>query len=110
MSAHDVIARYVDVWNERDADARLALMKSALTEDALYIDPENAGLRGHVELSEEIGRAQQRFGDLEFTLEAVLGVHHDQALFVWRLGTVVTGYDAVEFAGDRIRRVVGFFT
>ena len=48
-------------------------------------------------------------GDVRFTLDAVIGVHHDRALFRWRLGTVATGYDAVEFAGDRISVVIGFF-
>ncbi|SDK35704.1 nuclear transport factor 2 family protein [Nonomuraea jiangxiensis] len=110
MSATDVIFAYLDVWNEPDATARVTLMKSVLTEDALYVDPDNAGLRGHAELSEVIGRVREQLGDLRFTIDAVVGVHHDRALFRWRLGTVATGYDVVEFAGDRIRSIVGFFT
>ncbi|MGW2220334.1 hypothetical protein ACWCSD_35555 [Nonomuraea sp. NPDC001684] len=39
----------------------------------------------------------------------MVGVHHDRALFRWRLGPAVTGYDVVEFDGDRIRSIVGFF-
>ncbi|TDC72190.1 nuclear transport factor 2 family protein [Micromonospora sp. KC606] len=109
MSATDVILGYLDIWNEQDAAARVTLMKSVLTEDSLYADPENAGLRGHAELSEAIGRARERLGDLRFTLDTVVGVHHDRALFRWKLGTVTTGYDVVEFAGDRIRSIVGFF-
>ncbi len=31
------------------------------------------------------------------------------ALFSWKLGAVATGYDVVEFDGNRIRAVVGFF-
>ncbi|MFI7422684.1 nuclear transport factor 2 family protein [Nonomuraea sp. NPDC049684] len=110
MSTTDVIRAYLDVWNEPNAAARSALMKSVLTEDSLYVDPENAGLRGHAELSEVIGRVRSRFGDLRFTLDTVLGVHHGRALFRWRLGTAATGYDVVEFDGGRIRSIVGFFT
>lgn len=109
MNTTDLIHKYLDLWNERDAAVREALMKSVLTEDSLYADPDYAGLRGHAELSEAIGRAQKQFGDLRFTLDTVLGAHHDRALFTWRLGTVATGYDVVEFAGDRIQSVVGFF-
>jgi hypothetical protein len=109
VSATDLILTYLDVWNERDAATRETLMKSVLTEDSVYADPDYAGLPGHAELSAAIGRAHDRFGDLRFTLDTVIGAHHDRALFTWRLGTVAVGYDVVEFAGDRIRSVVGFF-
>lgn len=109
MSTTDLILAYLDVWNERDRATRDTLMKSVLTEDSLYADPDNAGLRGHDELSEAIGRAQEKFGDLRFTLDTLLGAHHDHLLFTWKLGTVATGYDVVQFAGDRIRSIVGFF-
>lgn len=109
MTATDLINAYLDIWNERDAAARESLMASVLTDDALYSDPDYAGLRGHAELSEAIGRAQANFGDLRFALGDVIGVHHDRALFTWRLGEAATGYDVVEFDGDRIRGVVGFF-
>ncbi|MBE1585513.1 nuclear transport factor 2 family protein [Nonomuraea angiospora] len=111
----DLIAKYLDVWNERDAAARDLLIKTVLTDDSVYSDPDYAGLRGHAELSEAIGRAQENFGDLVFTLGTLIGAHHDTALFTWKLGApgsetpVATGYDVVEFAGDRISRVVGFF-
>jgi ketosteroid isomerase-like protein len=105
----DLILAYLDIWNERDAAARLALMRSTLTVDLTYTDPNHAGLRGHTELSEAIGRAHEALGDLRFTLDTLIGTHHDRALFTWRLGTAVTGYDVVEFTGDRIRSVIGFF-
>ena len=109
MSTTDLILSYLDIWNERDTAARETLMKSVLTPDSVYTDPDHAGLRGHTQLSAAIGEAQQKFGDLRFTLDTVIGVHHDQALFTWRLGEVATGYDVVEFSEDRIRSVVGFF-
>ncbi|NUT41429.1 MAG: nuclear transport factor 2 family protein [Thermoactinospora sp.] len=105
-----LILKYLDIWNERDAAAREALMRDVLTDDSVYSDPDYAGLRGHGELSEAIGRAQRRFGDMVFTLGSVIDAHHDTALFTWKLGaSAASGYDVVEFSGDRIRRVVGFF-
>jgi hypothetical protein len=109
VSTTDLILGYLDIWNERDAAAREKLMQSVLAEDSLYADPDYAGLRGHAELTEAIGRAQVRFGDLTFTLGTVIGAHHDRALFTWKLGEVATGYDVVEFDGGRIRSIVGFF-
>ncbi|RSM99571.1 hypothetical protein DMB42_42520 [Nonomuraea sp. WAC 01424] len=109
MNTDNLILKYLDVWNERDDAARMTLMKSVLTDDSLYTDPDNAGLRGHAELSKVIGKAQPSFGDLLFTLDTVISTHHDHALFTWRLGTVATGYDVVEFSGGRISRIIGFF-
>jgi hypothetical protein len=109
VSTNDLILGYLEVWNERDPAVRGALMKSVLTGDSVYSDPDYAALRGHDELSAAIDRAQQSFGDLLFTVDTVIGVHHHRALFTWRLGAVATGYDVVEFDGDLIRSVVGFF-
>lgn len=109
MTTDNLILRYLDIWNERDAATRETLMKSVLTDDSLYTDPDHEGLKGHAELSDAIGRAQDTFGDLRFALGTVIGAHHDRALFTWQLGTVATGYDVVEFAEGRIRSVLGFF-
>lgn len=57
-TVNDLILEYLDIWNERDAAARDTLIKSVLTEDSVYSDPDHAGLRGHGELSEAIGRAR----------------------------------------------------
>ena len=109
MTSTDLILAYLDVWNEREAVARRTLMESVLTGDSRYADPDYPGLHGHAELSAAIGRAQQDFGELRFTLGEVIGAHHDRALFTWRLGTLATGYDVVEFAEGRISSVIGFF-
>jgi hypothetical protein len=109
VTSADLILAYLDIWNERDAGAREALMKTVLTEDSVYSDPDYAGLHGHAELSDAIGRAQGKLGGLRFTLGTVISAHHNHALFTWKLGTAATGYDVVELDGDHIRSVVGFF-
>ncbi|MGK5553827.1 nuclear transport factor 2 family protein [Actinomadura kijaniata] len=111
----EIVRRYVEVWNERDAARRATAMETVLTEDSVYSDPDYEGLEGHAALSEAIDRAQERFGDLRFELDEVLGAHHGHVLFTWRLGVpgaapAATGHDAAEIAADgRLRRVVGFF-
>jgi hypothetical protein len=106
----DLILGYLDIWNERDSGVRKELSKSVLTDDAIYSDPDYAGLRGQDALSAAIDKLHGNIGDLRFTLGEVIGTHHDRALFTWRLGTVASGYDFVEFTEDRSRLVVGFFS
>ncbi|MFG2002521.1 nuclear transport factor 2 family protein [Spirillospora sp. NPDC048911] len=115
MNTLELVHRYLAVWNERDAARRADLMASALTEDSIYSDPDYAGLRGHGELAAAIEKAQGQFGAMVFTLGTLINVHHDKALFSWRLGPagagspVATGYDYAEFADGRISRIIGFF-
>ena len=45
MSTTDLIKGYFQIWNERDAAVREASMKSVLTDDVVYSDPDYAGLR-----------------------------------------------------------------
>jgi hypothetical protein len=104
-----LIEQYLGIWNERDTARRTAAIKEALTEDSVYSDPDYPALRGHEALSETIGQAQQKFGDLTFTLGEIIAAHHDMALFTWRLGSVATGHDYMELRNGRISRVVGFF-
>src|SRR4051794_16422158 len=100
-STTDLILAYLNIWNERDATARLAQMTTTLTEDATYTDPDYAELRGHTELSEAISQAHEKLGDLRFTLDTLIGTHHNRALFTWRLGEVATGYDIIELTENQ---------
>ncbi|MFI0447758.1 nuclear transport factor 2 family protein [Actinomadura sp. 6N118] len=117
MSIDELVQNYLAVWNERDATRRGELMATALTDDSIYSDPDYAGLQGHSELSAAIDKGQAKFGDLVFSLGTLINVHHDKALFTWRLGpagadsAVATGYDYdyVEIVDGRISRVIGFF-
>jgi hypothetical protein len=109
MNPTTLINTYLQVWNERDPVTRDQLMRSALTDDVLYTDPDYAGLRGYTELSDAIGRLQEQIGELRFVLDAIIGIHHNHALFTWQLGAAASGYDIAEFTGDRIHRIIGFF-
>ncbi|MGW0809165.1 nuclear transport factor 2 family protein [Nonomuraea sp. NPDC002799] len=115
MNVNDLITKYLAIWNERDEAARDVLIKAVLTADAIYSDPDHAGLSGHGELSPVISRLHRNVGDMVFSLGSLINAHHDTALFTWRLGApgsdtpAASGYDVVEFSGGQIRRVTGFF-
>jgi hypothetical protein len=110
---NDVIARYLDCWNETDPAARRKLIDEVWTVDAEYTDP-LAQARGRAEIDATIGAVQQQFPGLIFSLAGLVDAHHQQARFTWGLGPegaepLVIGFDVtVTDEHDRIRTVLGF--
>jgi hypothetical protein len=114
MTTYDDIAqRYIDAWNETDADARRAAVDRLYTEDARYVDP-MAAAEGREAITSMIGAVQEQFPDFVFTLTGPVDGHHNQARFRWELGpegspAPIVGFDvAVTDDDGRIRTVLGF--
>jgi hypothetical protein len=110
------IHRYVQLWNEHDPARRRAAFGELLNADSLYTDPDWEAVIGPDAINTMIGRAQEKLGELRFSVTAIINSHHDLALFTWHLGLpdgtppVATGYDVIGFDdGGRIGRVYGFF-
>ena len=61
--------RYIDLWNETDAQNRKKLIASAWTEDATYVDPLMKG-QGHSEIDALIGAVHERFPGHRFRFRA----------------------------------------
>ncbi|MGV9673688.1 nuclear transport factor 2 family protein [Nocardia sp. NPDC003482] len=112
MSEYENIAqRYIDSWNEHDADKRTALIAEVFTPEATYTDP-LAQVAGTAAIDRVIAGAQEQFAGLEFRLGPVDG-HNDIARLTWFLGApdaepLVIGFDVVTLADGRIERVLGF--
>jgi SnoaL-like domain len=110
-----LIHRYVELWNEHDPIRRQAAAGDLLTENSRYTDPDWAAVVGSEAIAAMIGEAQQKLGDLRFTVATIINTHHDLALFAWHLGPadgtppVATGYDAVQFERGKVCQVYGFF-
>jgi len=108
-----LIQRYLDTWNETDADKRAALVADLWAADGRYVDPIGSA-EGHAALSGLIGAVQQQFEGMRFDLAGAVDAHHDQARFTWALGPVgaeplVVGFDVLERDADgRVRTVLGF--
>jgi hypothetical protein len=114
MNSNDLTRKYIEIWNERDAGRRRATIDAIFTEDGVYSDPDWAAVEGRDAIDLMIGQAQEKLGDLTFSLGEVINEHHDLMLFTWHLGQpgespVATGYDVVRFEKGLIRRVDGFF-
>jgi hypothetical protein len=81
----EIIKRYLQAWNETDADARHALVAALWAADGPYTDP-LADVRGADEIAGLMGAAQQEFAGLVFSLGGAVDANHNQARFTWHLG------------------------
>ena len=110
---NDVIARYLDCWNQTDPAARRTLIDEVWATDAEYTDPMGQA-RGRAAIDATIGAVQQQFPGMVFSLAGGVDAHHRQARFTWGLGPagaepLVIGFDvAVTDEQDKITMVLGF--
>ena len=110
---NDVIARYLDCWNETDPAARRKLIGDIWAADARYVDPMGEA-QGHQAIDAMIAGVQGQFPGFVFTLAGPVDAHHQQARFTWGLGQegaepLVVGFDvAVTDEHSRIVTVLGF--
>jgi len=109
----DVIAQYLNCWNETDPAARRKLIGEVWAPDAEYIDP-LAEAHGRDAIDATIAAVQGQFPGFVFTLAGPVDAHHRQARFTWGLGPqggepLVVGSD-VAVAGEdgRLVSVLGF--
>ena len=110
---NDVIARYLDCWNEADPAARQVLIGDVWAADAEYTDP-LAQARGRAEIDALIAAVQNQFPGLVFTQIGSADAHHQQVRFRWALGreggdSLVEGFDVAVIDGEKkITTVLGF--
>jgi hypothetical protein len=110
----ELIARYLESWNEFDPAQRRKLVDELWAEDGRYVDPDDDAT-GRDAIGGVLTAGREKLGTLIFTLGEVISVHHGLALFTWQARPsadaepVAAGYDVAEFASGRVKRVYGFF-
>jgi hypothetical protein len=110
---NDVVARYLDCWNETDTAARRKLIDEVWASDASYIDP-LVEAHGRDAIDATIAAVQGQFPGMVFTRVGTVDAHHRQARFTWGLGPegaepLVIGFDvAVTDEDTKISTVLGF--
>jgi hypothetical protein len=109
-----LIARYLDTWNEPDAERRGKAVAALWTEDGGYTDP-LASVTGHQGIEAVIAGARDMFKGHVFRPAGPVDAHHDIARFTWELipeggdEPVVVGFDVAVIDEDgRIKHVYGF--
>jgi SnoaL-like domain len=109
-----LVNRYIDAWNETDAERRKELVAGVWTDDGTYLDPMMSGA-GHDSIATMIALAQQQFPGHRFELSFGPDAHNDRVRFAWRLygpegdAAVAAGTDFGTVADDgRLSSVTGF--
>jgi len=108
-----LIQKYVAAWNERDADARRALLDAVWSTGATYTDPVFHA-ENQAELDAVIGRFLADNPGASFTLHDPVDCHHHHVRFYWTLnlasGATLPGMDYGEITADgKLAKIVGFF-
>ena len=110
----DVIATYLQAWNETDRARRRELLAGVWAEHGTYQDP-TASLTGAEELVQHIGRFHEQRPGSRFELGSRVDRYADDLRFRWRLldseGVQASeGTDFVRLTAEgRIASVTGFF-
>ena len=107
------VSRYLQTFNEDDAARRRALLDEVYTDDCTYTDP-MASVQGRDAIDGFLGAVRRQFPGVVFVLAGDVDAHHDLARFAWQARTesglepLAVGFDVIELAGGKIRRVHGF--
>jgi SnoaL-like protein len=109
MTVSDLVAQYLETWNETDPAARRKAIDGLWAPDGVYSDP-IATAEGRDQIDATIAAVQGQFPGLAFTLAGPVDAHHNIARFTWNLGDeLVVGFDVLVLDADgQISKVYGF--
>ena len=109
MTATDLVARYLETWNETDPAARRNAIDELWAPHGAYTDP-IAAAHGRDQIDATIAAVQGQFPGLAFTLAGPVDAHHHTARFTWSLGDdLVIGFDVLTHDDNgQITNVYGF--
>jgi hypothetical protein len=107
-----IASNYIELWNERAADRRRAMLTQNWTSDATYVDPVMSG-DGRDGVDALIAGVQQRFPEFKFRLLGEPNGFGDHLRFCWGLGpdgadSPIKGTDFAVLSEGRIRSITGF--
>lgn len=108
-----VLQTYLEMWNERDLDRAIELLGVAVTDDVLFVDPQDCH-RGRAEMERNVKRFNRAFPTARLSLASGVDGHHDRYRYAWHIHVddelLLEGFDVTTISSDgRIERVDGFF-
>jgi hypothetical protein len=112
QDAQMLVTRYLETFNETDADRRQELLGALYAPDCTYTDP-HVDLHGPEQIEAFIEQTHERFPGVRFALGGPIDAHHNQARFQWHAGPADTpdafiGFDVIVAEDGRIQNVYGF--
>ena len=102
-----------EVFSEVDDTKRMTALRDLYAEDAVLYEPTNI-VRGIEAISATVSALLKNFPpQFRFIASGPALIHHGMCCAPWTAGTpdqanMVTGYDVVQFANDRIQAVYVF--
>lgn len=100
------------IWNDRDADRRLQLMKKIYAEDIVFYEAnESPSTNGHQAINDLISELQKQWPlEFKFELSQPLKVNHQIQHISWTLGApgerpAASGMDIAIVEDDRIKEL-----
>jgi hypothetical protein len=108
-----IATRYLEIWNERDAGKRRALIAALWADDASFRDPIAAG-DGRAEIDAVIAGVQNRFPEFRFRQIGDADGFGDYVRLSWGLGPAsgdapIKGTDFGLVEHGQLKFVTGFF-
>jgi hypothetical protein len=117
MSMSDTIENLLkrnlhEIFGERDAAKRMAVIKETWTEDCIFSDPHGHYV-GHRALDGAIGTLHKRFPDYIFSELGVPQTLHDAGRLAWTFGprealSRVSGLDVIVVRDEKIAALYTF--
>jgi len=98
------------IWNDRQAESRLAAMKTVYADDIVFYESNDGpAILGHQAINELIAKLQRQWPiDFSFTLTRPAQVNHDVQHISWQLGIsgqapAASGMDIAFIKDSRIK-------
>ena len=109
----EAMQHYLRMWNERDPERIRAHLERAVTEDCLWIDPQNAH-SGRDALEANVREFRGKFPNADLGLASNVDGHNQRYRYYWKIendgGLLLKGFDVMTFDdAGAIERVDGFF-
>ena len=108
----ELIDRYIQMWNETDAERRRKLIEQIWTEAASYVDPMMQA-EGHAGIDAMVQGVQDGFPGYRFRRTSEVDAHHTCVRFTWELGpedgaAFAGGVDFGVIVDERLQAITGF--
>ncbi|MEV7727379.1 nuclear transport factor 2 family protein [Streptomyces sp. NPDC087917] len=99
---NELLARYVALWNETDADRRRERVRELYAPDCTYVFYRKDPVRGHQALLEQLAYTHEVYGPMGYEFRSANNAtgHHDVVRFNWVMVSGATG--EMEMSGQDI--------
>ncbi|WP_010180013.1 nuclear transport factor 2 family protein [Aquimarina agarilytica] len=112
QTIHKIWDTYRTCWANSNAIQRTEKLKTILTDDFEYSDP-NFEVKGYVQLSDYMQQFQEQFEGASFITNEI-NTHHNRCLIHWSMinstnEVISNGSSFVFYENDKLKQITGFF-